>query len=118
VLIGGSELMIRESGCRLLARVKQSANRLYFLTVRLLIVACLVMCEEIEAWCWHELLGHLNFPVMKKMVREQLCEAYLARKQKQSLFLVQAQCRMEAVLDLVHGILCGKISPPTPVGNE
>jgi hypothetical protein len=55
---------------------------------------------------------------MKKMVREQLCEAYLARKQKQSLFLVQAQYRMEAVLDLVHGILCGKISPPTPVGNE
>jgi hypothetical protein len=84
VLIGGSELVIR----------------------------------EIEAWCWHEWLGHLNFPAMKKMVREQLCEAYLARKQKQSLFLVQVQYRTEAVLDLVHGILCGKISPPTPVGNE
>jgi hypothetical protein len=56
---------------------------------------CLVSQQEVEAWCWHECLGHLNFPSMKKMAKEelvrglpgmalieQLCGACLAGKQR------------------------------------
>jgi hypothetical protein len=39
------------------------------------------------------------------------------RKQR-TLFSAQAQYRADAVLVLVHGDLCGKITPPTPAGNQ
>jgi hypothetical protein len=46
------------------------------------------------------------------------CEACLAGKQRRSSFPAQAQFRAEKVLELVHGDLCGKISPPTSAGNQ
>jgi hypothetical protein len=111
--------------------VKRSDSRLYLLTVELSMAECLVSRREAEAWRWHERLGHLNFPAMKKLAREDLirgipmiapveqpCEAYQARKQRRTLFLAQAQYRVDAVLELMHGDLCGKITPPTPTGNQ
>jgi hypothetical protein len=49
---------------------------------------------------------------------EQPCEAYQARKQRRTLFSAQAQYQVDAVLELMHGDLCGKITPPTPTGNQ
>jgi hypothetical protein len=40
------------------------------------------------------------------------------RQQRRSSFPAQAQYQAERVLQLVHGDICGKISPPTPAGNE
>jgi hypothetical protein len=48
----------------------------------------------------------------------QLCEACQARKQRRSSFSVKAEHRMERRLELVHGDLCGPISPATPRGNK
>jgi hypothetical protein len=131
VVIGGGELLIREPGGKLLARVKRTASRLYLLTVKLSIAMCAVTCEDPVAWRWHERLGHLNFLALKKMVKEELvrglpdigpverpCATCLAGKQRRTSFPAQAQYRAEKVLELVHDDLCGKITPPTPAGNQ
>jgi hypothetical protein len=131
VLIGGDELAIREPGGKLLARVKWAGSRLYLLHVTLSAAVCQVTRGDEMAWHWHERLGHLNFTAMKKLAREDLvrglpdvglaerpCEACLAGKQRRASFPAQAQYPAERVLQLVHGDLCGKISPPTPSGNE
>jgi hypothetical protein len=68
---------------------------------------------------------------MKKMAKEEHvwglpvltpvdhpCEACLVGKQRRSSFPAQVQFRAEKVLELVHGDLYGKISPPTTVGNQ
>jgi hypothetical protein len=83
------------------------------------------------AWRRHERLGHLNFQAMHKMAREEMvrglpilgsiehpCRACLAGKQRRTLFPAQAQYRAKSVLELVHGDLCGKISPPTLASNQ
>jgi hypothetical protein len=48
---------------------------------------------------------------------DQLCEACLAGKQRRSLFPEKAEYRAERILELVHGDLCGPISPATASGN-
>jgi hypothetical protein len=131
VLIGRGVLTIREPGGRLLARVKRTAGRLYLLEVNVSVATCSVARGDEAAWRWHERLGHLNFQAMKKMVREELvrglpdfgsveqpCGACLAGKQRRASFPVQAQYHAERLLELVHGDLCGNISPPTPAGNQ
>jgi hypothetical protein len=72
ISISGGELAIREPDGRLLAKVKRSDSRLYLLIVELSTATCLVPRGEAEAWRWHERLGHLNFPAMKKLAREDL----------------------------------------------
>jgi hypothetical protein len=131
VHIGSGELTIREPEGKLLARVKRTMSQLYLLLVKLSVKRCLLMKEEAEAWHWHERLSHINFQAIKMMAKEELvrglpvlkpmdcpCKACLAGKQRQSSFLAQVQFRAEKVLELVHGDLCGKISPPAPAGNQ
>ena len=48
----------------------------------------------------------------------QLCEGCLVRKQSRKPYPTQANYRAERILELVHGDLCGPISPPTPSGNR
>jgi hypothetical protein len=99
ISIGDDELAIQEPRGRLLTKVKRPESMLYLLTVELSAVACLVSCREAEVWRWHERLGHLNFPAMKKLVHEDLirdppvigsveqpCEACQARKQRKTSF--------------------------------
>jgi hypothetical protein len=130
ISIGGSELAIRESSGRLLAMVKRSDSRLYLLFMELSMAACLVSHGKDKAWRWHERLGYLKFSVMKKLAHEDLircllmiapversCEACQVGKQRRTPFLVQTQYWADVVLELMHGDLCGKISPPTPASN-
>jgi transposase InsO family protein len=48
----------------------------------------------------------------------QLCEACQARKQRHTSFLAKAEYQAERRLELVHGDLCGPISPVMPRGNK
>jgi hypothetical protein len=48
----------------------------------------------------------------------QLCEACQAGKQRRTSFPPKAEYRAERCLELVHGDLCGPISPTTPRGNK
>jgi hypothetical protein len=127
VLIGSSVLSICEPSSKLLAKVQRTARRLYLLNMILSGSAtrCMMAKGEAEAWRWHDRLGHLNFPTLKKMACEELvqglsdigavehpCAACLVDKQKRALH------HAEKVLGLMHGDLCSKITPPTAMGNQ
>lgn len=116
---------------RLLARIHRNPGRLYVLDVELARPVCLTARIGDEAWKWHARFGHINFTALRKMGREQLvrglpavsqvdqlCEACLAGKHRRTPFPQQAQQRSLEPLQLLHGDLCGPISPPTPSGNR
>lgn len=81
-------------------------------------------------WLWHERYGHLHFDALRKLNKEkmvdglppvehvhQLCTDCVATKLKRKPFPAQAKRRADGLLDLVHGDLCGPITPATPGGK-
>jgi transposase InsO family protein len=86
---------------------------------------------EQEAWRWHARFGHLTFRALRElrskcMVEglpqikqiEQVCDGCALGKQHRAAFPRVSNYRASAGLELVHGDLCGQISPPTPGGKE
>ncbi|KAF8672420.1 hypothetical protein HU200_049631 [Digitaria exilis] len=131
VLVEDGVMKIRDEERHLLAKINRDAGRLYVLDVDIAQPVCLAVRGEEEAWIWHARFGHLHFAVLRKMGREglvrglpllsqveQVCEACLAGKHRQAPFPRQAQGRSTEVLQLLHGDICGPISPPTPSGNR
>ena len=123
-------LRIRNEQDRLIVRVRRSSNRLYLLRVKLARPLCLAARASDSAWPWHERFGHLNFDALRKLEQRgmveglpsvehvhQLCADYVTTKLKRSPFPSQAKRRAEGLLDLVHGDLCGPITPATPGGK-
>jgi transposase InsO family protein len=49
---------------------------------------------------------------------DQVCDSCLAGKQRRHSFLSEAQYRAAHRLELVHGDLCGSVTPATPSGNR
>jgi hypothetical protein len=47
-----------------------------------------------------------------------VCDSCLIKKPRRASFLGQACHQAKATLDLVHGDLCGPITPSTPSGNN
>ncbi|KAK1647793.1 hypothetical protein QYE76_065598 [Lolium multiflorum] len=91
---------------------------------------CLATRREDEAWQWHERFGHLHFEALKRlstteMVRgmpcldhvEQFCDVCVLTKQRRLPFPQQASFRAKEKLELVHGDLCGPVTPATPGGD-
>jgi hypothetical protein len=92
---------------------------------------CLAAVHGDESWRWHARFGHINFDALRKLALldmvcglqqinhvEQICDACLAGKQRRAPFPQQAKRRAEGLLDLVHGDLCGPISPAIPAGRR
>jgi hypothetical protein len=84
-----------------------------------------------QAWLWHACFGHLNFQALRLLFREEMvrvmpeiehvehiCTGCLVGKQKRASFSRQAECRVDDVLEVVHGNICGPIAPATPNGNH
>jgi transposase InsO family protein len=130
-LIEGGIMRIRDGERRLLAKVPKSANRLYVLQVEIATPVCLAMRGSENAWLWHARYGHLNFPALRKLTREemvhglpevehvdQVCGGCLTDKHRRASFPRQAEYRAEEILELVHGDLCGPITPATPSGSR
>jgi transposase InsO family protein len=82
-----------------------------------------------EAWQWHERFGHLHFEALKRlsvkgMVRglpsldhvEQFCDVCVLTKQRRLPFPQQSSFRAKD--RLVHGDLCGPVTPATPEGRR
>jgi hypothetical protein len=126
-------MKIREPVGVLLVKVKREVNCLYLLHLKFAQPTCLVVRgrgDEV-AWRWHECFGHVNMAALRKLAREelvhglpeigqvgQLCEACQTGKQRHTSFPAKAEYRAELRLELVHGNLCGPISPATPRGNK
>jgi transposase InsO family protein len=124
-------MRIRDEKKRLLAKIRRSAGRLYVLDITIARAVCLAACAGEDAWRWHARFGHINFDALRKMGREglvrdlpilsqvdQICEACLAGKHRRTPFPHQALRRATEPLELVHGDLCGPITPATPSGNR
>ena len=84
-----------------------------------------------EAWLWHARYGHLNFrslhelgaqemvegiPVIRRA--EQVCDGCALGKHHITPFPRASSFRAEAGLELVHGDLCGPITPETLSSNK
>jgi transposase InsO family protein len=92
---------------------------------------CLSVRGNDEAWWWHSRYGHIHFDALRKFAKRemvcglpliervgQLCDSCLAGKQQRSPFPQKALYRATGLLDLVHGDLCGPITPVTPGGKR
>lgn len=130
-VIDGGLLRIVERDGKLLAKVPRTATRLYHLDLNVGRPVCLAAhCTE-DAWRWHARFGHTSFKSLRKMATEgmvrglphleqvdQVCDGCLVGKQRRASFPAEARRRADNILDLVHGDLCGPISPVTPSGNK
>jgi len=131
IIVDDGVMTIREPGRKLLARIRRLANRLYVLNINVAQPVALASCTQEEARRWHARLGHVNMAALRKMAQEELmrglpaidhddrlCEACLAGKQRRTSFPEQAEYRVQQALELVHGDLCGPITPETPSGSK
>ena len=82
-----------------------------------------------EPWLWHAQYGHLSFDALgrlEKMVTRlphiehvgELCDNCLVRKQRRLSFPKMAKYHATEALELVHGDLCGPITPATHDGRK
>nr|CCI55340.1 PH01B019A14.9 [Phyllostachys edulis] len=123
-------LRIWDHSRRLLVKVNRS-NRLYVLHAQVAQPLCLAARRDDDAWRWHERFGHLNFEALrqlgsKEMVRgmphvdhvEQFCDTCVLTKLRRLPFPRQASFRAKEKLELVHGDLCGPVTPATPGGRR
>nr|AAG60200.1 putative gag-pol polyprotein [Oryza sativa Japonica Group] len=131
VLVEDGLMRIWDRRRRLLAKVTRGTNRLYILSAQVAHPVCLAARRDDEAWQWHERFGHLHFEALKQlsakeMVRgmpcldhvEQLCDVCVVTKQRRLPFPQQTSFRAKERLGLVHGDLCGPVTPATPGGRR
>jgi transposase InsO family protein len=131
IMIRDGYLKLHDQQQRLLAKVPRARNRLYVVTLDIAKPVCLAAVRGDESWRWHERFVHLNFEALQKLARHgmvrglppishvvQLCDGCLVGKQRRASFLQQAKRRATGLLDLVHGDLCGPITPATPAGRR
>ena len=131
VMIEEGILRVRDPQRELLAKVRRSTNRLYKITLTLAQPISLLARTGDTTWRWHERFGHLGFDALRKLGKgglvrglpqldqvDQLCDACLAGKQRRAPFPQQANYRATGRLDLVHGDLCGPVTPATHGGRR
>jgi hypothetical protein len=101
------------------------------MNVNLTAPVCLMARMDEQAWLWHAWSGHLNFRSLrdlgtKEMVEgipliqraEQVCDGCALGKHHRAPFPRASSYRTSTSLELVHGDLCGHITPPTPGGKS
>jgi hypothetical protein len=71
-MIEGGVMRIRDLERWLLAKVLHLVNQLYILEVELARPVCLTAKTTNNAWIWHVRFGHLNFPALRKLAREDM----------------------------------------------
>jgi hypothetical protein len=131
ILVEGGVMRVHDEHMRLLAKIHRSPGRLYVLDIDIARPVCLSAVTGEDAWRWHARFGHINFGALRKMAREglvrglpllsqvdQVCEACLAGKHMRMPFPHDAQRHATDVLELLHGDLCGPITPVTPSGKR
>lgn len=131
VVMKGEYMWIYDDQRRLLMKVKRSGNRLYKILLETAHSACLMSRAEESTWLWHTRFGHVNFQAMalmssKRMAEglpdliqpKKVCVGCLMAKQTRTSFPRQTEFRAKKRLELIHGDLCGPISPPTAGENR
>lgn len=120
-------LMLFDRTGHLMIKTSRSKNRLYRVNLQADIAECLQVMNATDFSRWHARLGHVNAETMKTMMNKDLvtglpnmaieretCVLCLRSKQTRKPFPQATTFRATQPLELVHGDLCGPISPPTP----
>jgi len=122
---------MHDTDVRLIVKANRSSNQLYKVHMRIRSNAYLQLTTVSEKNRWHSRFGHINFETMKSMIRRELvqgvpsftfereiCESCLLGKQTRQVFPQATFYRETKVLELIHGDLCGPITPTTLAGNR
>ena len=109
-----------------LARVNRTRNRLYILNLDQSQPKCWLAKSDDDSWLWHARFGHVNFYALKKMSKmemvsgmpfidhvDRVCDGCLVGKQHRRPFPARSTYRASDALELLHGDLCGPITPAT-----
>ena len=131
VVLLGEYLWVYDVSGMLMLKVKRSSNRLYRIVIEDAPAPCFLSKGEDETRLWHARLGHVNFGAMKLMSANGMiygipdfsqpngvCDGCLLSKQARTPFSSQTHFVAKEKPELIHGDLCGPISPPTPAGNR
>lgn len=110
----------------LMVRTTRTASRLYKVILNVDRIQCLQITAATESSVWHARLGHVNLETLKLMLKKELvtgipditikretCVSCLLGKQARKPFPQATMFRAANPLELIHGDLCGPISPPT-----
>ncbi|KAJ9559933.1 hypothetical protein OSB04_005093 [Centaurea solstitialis] len=123
-------LTMHDANNCLLMKVQRTPNCLYKIKLKIGVPICLHLRLSEDTWRWHARLGHINFASMKKMSKNglvkglpqfdhenQLCESCLVGKQTRKSFPTTTTYKTKRPLELIHGDLCGPITPATKGQN-
>lgn len=129
VVLKGDLLWIYDEKERPLMKVKRSSNRLYKLIIETDKKECLLAKMDETSKLWHLRLGHVNYQAMHMMTKEQMvtgmpkinqpssaCDGCLMSKQARKKFPSKTSYEAGGILELIHGDLCGPITPETASG--
>ncbi|KAG7586435.1 Zinc finger CCHC-type [Arabidopsis thaliana x Arabidopsis arenosa] len=124
-------LTVHDKEGKLLVKAKRSKNRLYKVFMESESERCLQIKELSESAKWHARLGHIGLETMKTMIKKELvtglpiiqteketCVSCLLGKQSRKTFPQATSYRAGTKLELVHGDLCGPITPSTLARNR
>lgn len=118
-------LMLLDRFGHLMVKTTRSMNRLYKVTLQADTILCLLTVPT-ESSRWHARFGHVNMDTMKLMINKGLvdgipkisvgketCVSCYLGKQARRSFPQSTEYRATSPLELVHGDLCGPITPST-----
>lgn len=92
---------------------------------------CLYLTTMSELSLWHARMGHVSLETIKNMIdkklvqgassfvlEKEICGSCLLGKQIRAVFPQATTYRATKRLELIHGDLCGPITPSTHAGNR
>lgn len=131
VRMRGEHLTMHDRDGKLIAKATRSRNRLYKVKMGLKETMCYLSTDISDSSRWHGRLGHINYETMKNMiskdlitgiphidVEKRICGSCLLGKQARRSFPQATSFRATRLLELIHGDLCGPITPHTSAGNK
>ncbi|KAG7599681.1 GAG-pre-integrase domain [Arabidopsis suecica] len=124
-------LTLSDKNVNLLVHAKRSKNRLYKVVMEVENSKCLQLIVSNDSRLWHARLGHIGVDTMKTMMQNEIvaglpkigidketCSSCLLGKQVRQSFPQATLFRATSILELIHGDLCGPITPPTAAQNR
>lgn len=119
-------LTLHDRDGNLLVNAIHSRNRLYKVDLEVDNTKYLQLEVTSDSSRWHARVGHVNFETIKAMVvkelvvgkpsapkEKEICSSCLLGKQARQSFPKNTSYRASRPLELIHGDLCGPISPST-----
>lgn len=124
-------LFLYDRDNKLLVKAKRARNILYKVVREAENIKCLQLMHLKESTKWHARLGHVGLENLKLMVNKKLvtglpafeveketCGSCLRGKQVRKSFPHASSFRATSVMELIHGDLCGPITPQTAGRNR